>query len=98
MSLGEAFTALGYVVGALVFWWAAQERRLATWRGKDSAPQAWDRPSPCRGRKAGIASLRGMESSPWQAMLLRACAEEFDLAHGPAEAVLNLEFPAERAA
>jgi phosphatidylglycerol:prolipoprotein diacylglycerol transferase len=30
MILGELFTALGYVVGALVFWWAAKERKLAT--------------------------------------------------------------------
>jgi phosphatidylglycerol---prolipoprotein diacylglyceryl transferase len=30
MTLGEFFTALGYVVGALVFWWAARRRRLAT--------------------------------------------------------------------
>jgi phosphatidylglycerol---prolipoprotein diacylglyceryl transferase len=30
VTLGELFTALGYCVGGLVFWWAAKERRLAT--------------------------------------------------------------------
>lgn len=30
MKIGEVFTALGYVVGALVFWWAAKQRKLAT--------------------------------------------------------------------
>lgn len=30
MKLGELFTALGYATGALVFWWAAREKRLAT--------------------------------------------------------------------
>ena len=30
MTLGEFFTALGYVVGGLVFWLAARERKLAT--------------------------------------------------------------------
>jgi phosphatidylglycerol:prolipoprotein diacylglycerol transferase len=30
MILGELFTALGYLVGGLVFWWAASEKKLAT--------------------------------------------------------------------
>jgi phosphatidylglycerol:prolipoprotein diacylglycerol transferase len=30
VTLGELFTALGYAVGAFVFWWAAREKRLAT--------------------------------------------------------------------
>lgn len=30
MTLGEVFTALGYAVGALVFWWASRQRKLNT--------------------------------------------------------------------
>ena len=30
MGLGELFTGLGYAVGALVLWWAASQRKLAT--------------------------------------------------------------------
>ena len=30
LTLGEIFTALGYVIGGLVFWLAARERKLAT--------------------------------------------------------------------
>ena len=30
MTLGECITDLGYVVGALVLWWAASQRKLAT--------------------------------------------------------------------
>lgn len=30
MSLGEFLTGLGYAIGAIVFWWAARQKRLAT--------------------------------------------------------------------
>jgi len=30
MILGEVFTGLGYLVGAVVLWWAASQRKLAT--------------------------------------------------------------------
>ncbi len=30
MTLGESITDLGYIVGALVLWWAASQRKLAT--------------------------------------------------------------------
>lgn len=30
MTLGELFTGLSYLVGALVFWWAARQRQMST--------------------------------------------------------------------
>lgn len=30
MSVGEVFTALGYVTGLIVLWWAARQKRVAT--------------------------------------------------------------------